>query len=518
MTRLTPVFLVLLRLAIGWHFLFEGVDKLNHPTWTSAGYLRESGGPLAGRFNELAGDPVLIYCEIAPMPAGSDSAPVPASQQLPPTLAREWDNWFDRYAAYYKLEGDDLANAKRQFDQRKSQTGSWLRGEGENAKKSIDKSAFGVTVPVMQSVPERVAEYKKLVKDLNTLQTKERDSFVTGANAKLAGEKAKIAKARADLLADLDEQTLEMKKSLRELLPVTRRAQRLTDELRDQRFAKQDEKQQVESANEVKQGLLNAIEKQRKQRDELGKKIPEIDANNELSATEKEVEKKRINDQIAAIPTKIAELNDFLADFREEENPAVRGGLAAAPVASEPNLKGFLPEETAPSWHDWSWLKWDRLQWADFSVRYGLTAVGICLILGLFTRTSCVAGAGFLTLFYLAMMPLPWLPENPKAEGHYLYINKNIIEMLALLALATTASGRWVGLDGLVHYFSPFRRRKGVKKPAVKKTLKALDAVPHSEREPATANGTHTNPHEEPAEIGTTLTPTHPERAEPHGD
>ena len=46
-------------------------------------------------------------------------------------------------------------------------------------------------------------------------------------------------------------------------------------------------------------------------------------------------------------------------------------------------------------------------------------------------------------MFFLAMPPLPGWPESPRAEGHYLYINKNIIEMLALLVLATTASGRW---------------------------------------------------------------------------
>jgi hypothetical protein len=50
------------------------------------------------------------------------------------------------------------------------------------------------------------------------------------------------------------------------------------------------------------------------------------------------------------------------------------------------------------------------------------------------------------------MPPWPGLPDNPRAEGHYLYINKNLIEMLALLALATTRSGRWAGLDALFAY------------------------------------------------------------------
>src|SRR5439155_26435239 len=72
----------------------------------------------------------------------------------------------------------------------------------------------------------------------------------------------------------------------------------------------------------------------------------------------------------------------------------------------------------------------------NFVSRWGPTIVGVCLLIGLFTRTSCVAGAAFLLLFYLAMPSLPWLPANPRAEGHYLFINKNIIEMVALLTLA----------------------------------------------------------------------------------
>ena len=36
------------------------------------------------------------------------------------------------------------------------------------------------------------------------------------------------------------------------------------------------------------------------------------------------------------------------------------------------------------------------------------------------------------------------------AEGHYLYVNKNLIEMLACLALASTPNGLWLGLDALL--------------------------------------------------------------------
>lgn len=45
--------LVLLRMVIGWHFLYEGLTKLLYPGWTSAGYLQGSSGPLEGAFHWL---------------------------------------------------------------------------------------------------------------------------------------------------------------------------------------------------------------------------------------------------------------------------------------------------------------------------------------------------------------------------------------------------------------------------------------------------------------------------------
>lgn len=50
--------LVLLRLFIGWHFLYEGVLKLYSPSWTAKGYLL-SAGFLQGFFHWLAGSTMI---------------------------------------------------------------------------------------------------------------------------------------------------------------------------------------------------------------------------------------------------------------------------------------------------------------------------------------------------------------------------------------------------------------------------------------------------------------------------
>ncbi len=46
--------LVVLRVAIGWHFLFEGLAKLSDPEWSSYFYLMDSKGIFAGFFKMLA--------------------------------------------------------------------------------------------------------------------------------------------------------------------------------------------------------------------------------------------------------------------------------------------------------------------------------------------------------------------------------------------------------------------------------------------------------------------------------
>ncbi len=52
--------LVVLRMAIGWHFLYEGLAKLMNPNWSSAGYLLDSEGFMQSFFYWLAGDPALL--------------------------------------------------------------------------------------------------------------------------------------------------------------------------------------------------------------------------------------------------------------------------------------------------------------------------------------------------------------------------------------------------------------------------------------------------------------------------
>lgn len=89
----------------------------------------------------------------------------------------------------------------------------------------------------------------------------------------------------------------------------------------------------------------------------------------------------------------------------------------------------------------------------DRMVSYGVTAIGLLLMVGLFTRLASLAGALFLLSIVLAQPDWPGLfPVPHPAVGHSLFVNKEFVEMMALFALATTRVGRWGGLDFFIHY------------------------------------------------------------------
>lgn len=51
--------MVLLRLFIGWHFLYEGIIKLYNPDWTSYGYLASAQGPFRPFFIWMTNDSMI---------------------------------------------------------------------------------------------------------------------------------------------------------------------------------------------------------------------------------------------------------------------------------------------------------------------------------------------------------------------------------------------------------------------------------------------------------------------------
>jgi len=96
---------------------------------------------------------------------------------------------------------------------------------------------------------------------------------------------------------------------------------------------------------------------------------------------------------------------------------------------------------------------------ANLITMYGLTIVGVLLMLGLFTRLAAAGGIGFILLFYLCNPPFIGYFYAIPTEGTYLIVNKNLVELCALVVILLTGSGRFAGLDGILHGFFVRLRR-----------------------------------------------------------
>lgn len=131
---------------------------------------------------------------------------------------------------------------------------------------------------------------------------------------------------------------------------------------------------------------------------------------------------------------------------------------------------------TSPSWSAAGYMKVSRgpfaafFKWiasdpqlvdkANLITMYGLTIVGVLLILGLLTRLAAIAGIGFVLLFYLCNPPFVGYFYSIPTEGSYLIVNKNVVELFALAVILLTRSGLFAGLDRLLHGLL-FRRAGG---------------------------------------------------------
>ena len=105
------------------------------------------------------------------------------------------------------------------------------------------------------------------------------------------------------------------------------------------------------------------------------------------------------------------------------------------------------------------WIFGDLFRWlisgntgmwiVDTVNAYGLTIIGLALILGLFTRVALWSGITLLLMYYLAYPPFGGFSYGAPSEGSYLIVNKNLVELFAMILLAFSGSDRFFGFDML---------------------------------------------------------------------
>jgi uncharacterized membrane protein YphA (DoxX/SURF4 family) len=106
--------------------------------------------------------------------------------------------------------------------------------------------------------------------------------------------------------------------------------------------------------------------------------------------------------------------------------------------------RGFFP-----GFFHWLGSSPGLLGTVDFLNTWGLILIGAALILGCMTRLASAFGILLLALYYLAQPPLIRTDYRIPVEGHYLVVNKTLVELLVLVVFLVIPAGMLWGLDQL---------------------------------------------------------------------
>ncbi|MDO8594204.1 MAG: DoxX family protein [bacterium] len=100
----------------------------------------------------------------------------------------------------------------------------------------------------------------------------------------------------------------------------------------------------------------------------------------------------------------------------------------------------LMSAKTFPGLYEW-FASPDMLPFINFVNEWGLTLIGLFLVLGIFVRVSSFAGVALMILYYLPILD-GWYPNT-----HSFLVDEHIVYVGALLTLATFRAGRVFGLE-----------------------------------------------------------------------
>ncbi len=149
--------------------------------------------------------------------------------------------------------------------------------------------------------------------------------------------------------------------------------------------------------------------------------------------------------------------------------------------------KLFIPAWTSASYLELSrWILRDFFQWivanpvilkiVDVANIAGLILIGLGLLFGVFTRLASVAGMLLLLLYYAAHPPFIGLDFGIPTEGHYLVVDKNMVEFFALAIVLLFPTTSVPGFKFLIGLFR--KKQKAAKsetQPEPQKTAQSVD-------------------------------------------
>jgi uncharacterized membrane protein YphA (DoxX/SURF4 family) len=397
-------FLLALRLAIGWHFLFEGLHKVQShylgPTETSKPfssepYFRTAPGPLGPILRQQFADPLAeIEAKVkAPKPlTATQFSQLTLEQQAaecPPAVAALLDPLESKaqeaVEAMKAAADKDAAAADAQEKKALQEIAAWEAAALSAAETDFQKKQ------IARQAAEAREEAQWKAKTARDTAKRKKEQYSDGRHLFLA---TKATYAR--WVYGVDRRDCTLKAITGEVAMSAPERLRHLDWLREQVNAAD-----AAAAAQLGNGYGTDVKRRAEWRADL----------------------------IAAELDLARDANALIAELQKVLNNGQPVEAAAGP---------------------------SRGELLDRVTMWFLVGVGACLMAGLFTRLACLAAAGFLATTYLLHPPFPWYPLPPGTEGNPLFINKNVIEALALLTLACFPTGRWLGLDAIV--LRPFGR------------------------------------------------------------
>jgi uncharacterized membrane protein YphA (DoxX/SURF4 family) len=403
------VFLVvLLRIAIGWQLLYEGLwkyDQLDTPTpWSAAGYLRNAQGPFREQFRNMTGDPDDLNW------LNHD------------WVNARWDRWRAEFIQFYGLT------------EKQQQKLDLLLVGPKVVSEQLRTGLKGVQLP---------ARFRQ--------GTKEVDGKIQVILA-AAAQPPITDQERDAALAAVPEDAGQPGRELRQAI------ERVTEKTRQLSFRQRLRATMLGDAERV-----GATGFQREGTPVYEPKMGTVVDSSEETALLKYGDVQRYKDMLAKYEAELAEANtDYEFDHLAKEWEQIQR-LRAKLVQPVMGLERELRAEGWKLLNDQQRSQ-GRLTYDDSPIHginsmtmWSLIILGVLLIVGLFTPLAALAAAGMLFMFYLPTPPWPGVPEPPGPE-HSFIVNKNLIESIALLGIATLPTGRWFGLDALIARM--FRRGK----------------------------------------------------------
>lgn len=390
---------VLLRMSIGWQFLYEGLWKIDSldtsDPWTAEGYLKNARGPFRDVFRSLTGDPDdLSWLDY-------DS------------VSGRWGAWQQRFVQHYRLSEqqqrrlNEIVNGPEDYRAVLKELPEGVEFRGSLGKAiRFDAGRERLIVPgdwhLLPSERDRLLAMVEIKDNPETDQEREANK-----RARLFQEAVKKVFARSSRLS-YKEQLAASLKGDPERAGVVLAEHKGTIDYK----TPGDIELYREQLQRYKEHLANAEQDfQFDHLDQLG-----LPGRGDVREFRNSL---------------VGPIKSLEADLKAE---------ARKLLTQDQLMMGAVPEPMT------------AMRRIDLMTMWSLTILGGLLIVGLFSRVSAIGAAGLLLSFYLAVPPWPGVPEAPGPE-HSLIINKNLIEVVALLAVAAMPTGRWFGIDAMVRRF-----------------------------------------------------------------